>query len=304
MSLAPLEIVDCPKPEKVALGELPKLEFLDIAKLRIDESYQRPVMAYGRKNIAQIVSDFRWNRFSPLIVTPVSVGLFAIIDGQHRAIAAQCIGIKKVPCQIVKIAPNEGGKIFAAINTQITPMSAQYVFKAARASGEEWALALDRVCKKAGIELLTYPVQTDKQKPRQTMIVGTLRARLRQFGPETLAIALEGMMKSPKAEVAGFCRAITVDQALVYVRNTPNALNERAAVIDALSRIDFVTVSGARRGRNTLRGHGPTFLRLINRTDESKILDLRKRRFPLNAIATTLRIPYADVQRVVDGASS
>lgn len=314
MSFAPLETVDCPVPEKVTPGELPRLDWIEIARLRIDESYQRPVMQRGRKNIASIVTDFRWNRFSPLVVTPIPDDLFAVIDGQHRAIGANRLGIKKVPCQIVTVAPKEAGRIFAIINGNVTPMSPQYLFKAELASGQKWAVSLHRICKAAGLEPLTYPVQISKQKPRQTMMIGTLRHRIDRYGGEIVGLALEGMMKSPQAERPGFARSLALDAAISAVHATPDALRNQEATIAALSRIDYASLSRATVVLPKEDGRGrPRYIQkpqlstvpslaLIKNSDREDIIDLQKRRYPPSAIAAKLRLPYAEVQRVLDGA--
>lgn len=314
MKTSALEIIDCPLPAKIAPGDLPKLDWLDISSLRVDESYQRPVMKRGRENIARIVADFHWNRFSPVIVMPVAGGFYAIIDGQHRAIAAQRLGLKQIPCQIVTAAPKEAARIFAIINGNVTPMTPQYLFKAARASGDEWALIVDRICKKADVEILTYPVQISRQKPRQTMMIGTLRHRVSRYGEDIVGLALEGMMKSPRADVPGFARSLGLDAAISAVHATAGALQDRPGTIEALARIDYASLTratirlpklGEARWRPRYMSKPQPSparpLTLIRQSQREQIVDLHKRRFPLNAIATTLRIPYAEVQRVIDG---
>ena len=70
-----------PKP-----GHPPKLEWLALADLRVDPSYQRGITKMGLRTITKIVTAFEWSLFSPLIVAPVpGTSSYAMIDGQHRA---------------------------------------------------------------------------------------------------------------------------------------------------------------------------------------------------------------------------
>ena len=86
-----------------AVGRPPKLDFLPLSKLRIDDGYQRDVSPRGLRTIATIHNDFDWNRFAPLIVARVPGGdLHVIIDGQHRSTAALLRGYELVPCAIVE----------------------------------------------------------------------------------------------------------------------------------------------------------------------------------------------------------
>ncbi len=303
MTLAALEIVDCPRPEQFVPGDEPRLEWIDLSKLRVDQSYQRPVADKGRKNIAAIVAGFRWNRFSPVIVTALADGLFAVIDGQHRAIAAQQLGLKRVPCQVVAVAPREAAAVFAAINGNVTPMTAIALFKAARAAGEKWALDIDRICRKAGVEVLTYPVQIKKQKPCQTMMVGTLRHRIARFGTGIVGLALEGMMRSPQAERPGFVRSLALDAAITRVMATEGALDNREETIEALSRIDYGSLSRAvvmLSGLTEAKPAAPApSLRLVKKDDRERVLDLHGRHYTKAQIAAMTRLPYSEIDRII-----
>ena len=312
---SPLEIVDCPLPPKLDLGDKPRLEWLPVASLRIDTGYQRPIMQKGRANIAHIVQEFSWSRFSPLVVTPIVQGLYAVIDGQHRATAAQRLGITEVPCQIVAVNAGDAASIFSTINGNVTPISAQNIFKAALAAKDEWALTIYRLTNEVGVEILTYPVESRRQKPRQTMMVGTLRQRLSQLGHEMVSLALEGLMASPKSDTPGFVRAMAFDEALIRIKSTPDALANRASTISALSRIDYQSLTSANRTRSTAvrLGHltttiqksipGISPLHIIKADDKAKILDWHRRKYSPSQIAAVTKLPYSEVAKVIAEAS-
>lgn len=303
-----VETVDCPLPAARDFGALPQLKWLPVASLKIDSGYQRSIMAKGRANIALIVAEFSWSRFSPLVVRPIVDGLYAIIDGQHRTAAAKRLGIADVPCQIVAVKPAEAAKIFTAINGNVTPMTPQYLYKAALASGEPWALQIERIAARAKVDVLRYPVPISKQKPRQTMMIGTLRNRLARYGEDLVGLALEGMMAAPGADVPGFARALALDAAIARVHATPDALKDRAATIKALARLNYATLSRAvvslpsiARDQHTRPAAAPPPLTIVNSTQRAKVLDLFSRRYKPSQIAAVMKLPHADVQRIIDG---
>jgi hypothetical protein len=91
------------------------------------KTYQREISRAGSINVERIAEYFGWEKFSPVIVAPVEGGMFSIIDGQHRATAAMLRGIEKVPYEIVHIDRARQAEAFAAINGNITRVSAQVV---------------------------------------------------------------------------------------------------------------------------------------------------------------------------------
>lgn len=88
-------------PVVIDMGPAPKLEWIDISDLVVDDSYQRPIARAGKTNIARIVSNFRWCYFAAVVVSPIEGGKYAIVDGQHRVTAAAILGITSVPCQLI-----------------------------------------------------------------------------------------------------------------------------------------------------------------------------------------------------------
>src|SRR5436190_718407 len=68
--------------EFASAGAKPKLSWIAIDRLRVDETYQRPVDSkISRRNIDRIVREFQWAKFGTVIVAPAHGGhdSFAII---------------------------------------------------------------------------------------------------------------------------------------------------------------------------------------------------------------------------------
>src|SRR3984885_2712674 len=153
------------KPNSTSPGAVPMLQWLKIEDLVVDPAYQRPIVGNGRRNVERIARAFCWSCFAPVVVAPVEGGKFAIIDGQHRTTAAALLGFDSVPCQAVIAAREEQAAAFKAINGTTTPISQMALHAAALVASEPWAVQLAHVCACAEVELLRYPVPTDKQAP-------------------------------------------------------------------------------------------------------------------------------------------
>lgn len=215
MTVRELDTMGILPPFAVDPGAKPELCFLPVASLRVDPAYQRPITKAGRKTIEKIVDGFQWAKFAPLIVTPIRDGLYAIIDGQHRATAALICGFDRLPCNVVDAGAAEASAIFAAVNGTVTPLSVLALFRAARAAGEPWARGVQAACDAAGIEPLTHPVPRSRMKPRQTIAIGTLRKVVAQFGVETVGRVLAAEMARPGADVPGYLNSDRVRQAVL-----------------------------------------------------------------------------------------
>jgi hypothetical protein len=183
-------------------GPAPQLQWIEIARLRVDETYQRQLTKAGRANIARIAANFRWHRFAPVVVSPVPGGFFAIVDGQHRTTAAATIGIEAVPCQVIMADRREQADAFRAINGDVTRIHKMAVFAAAGAAGDEEAARLAAVAARAGVEILRYPVREVDQKPGQTMAIATMQAILDDLGEGVLELTLRGIRQS-QGEMCG-----------------------------------------------------------------------------------------------------
>lgn len=175
----------------VDTGPAPMLQWIDIANLVVDPEYQRPIIGKGRRNVIKIATSFRWSCFAPVVVSPITGGNFAIVDGQHRTTAAALIGITAVPCQVIIATPAEQAKAFKEINGSVTQMTRQALHAAAVAAGDQEALEIEDVCSRAEVTVLRYPLAASEQEPGQTMAVGCLHDCIQTFGKDTVVTALQ-----------------------------------------------------------------------------------------------------------------
>jgi hypothetical protein len=229
------------KPEYVCAGAVPMLQWLRIEDLVVDPTYQRPIVGQGRRNVNQIAQAFSWSCFSPVVVSPVEGGKFAIIDGQHRTTAAALVGFESVPCQIVIAAREQQAVAFKAINGITAPISPMALHAAALVGREPWALEVADVCARADVELLRYPLPVERQSPGQTMAVGVIARCLKHYGRATLITALQCITQTannkPGALTARMIRALCE-----VLDSNHHWRDSGLALLDAFDAIDLAAI--------------------------------------------------------------
>lgn len=171
-------------------GPAPMLQWVAIADLVVDDTYQRPIYGAGRHNVRRIAEGFRWSKFAPVIVAPVPGGKFAIIDGQHRTTAAALRGFESVPAQVIAADPVEQASAFRSINGQVTKVARMSLQRAALAAGDPDAVALDAAVRAGGARLCAYPKAQTQIEAGETMAVGAVAEALRTYGPEVVTLGL------------------------------------------------------------------------------------------------------------------
>ena len=163
------------QPVEPASQPAPQLIWIEIADLVIDDRYQRPLAEGNRAAIRRIAGEFRWSRFSPVLVAPVEGGKYALIDGQHRAYAAALCGFDRIPAMVALVAPEEQALAFIEINTRQIRVRGVTIYRAALSAGEAWAVECrDRVAA-AGCQMMTANWSQSKKKPGMVFSVDLIR---------------------------------------------------------------------------------------------------------------------------------
>lgn len=230
-------------------GERPELQWLKIAKLRIDPRYQREIGQRGANNILAIAQAFSWSKFAPLIVASIGNGLFAVVDGQHGATAAALYGFESVPCVIITADQAAQADAFVAVNANVTAMSPLQIHAARLAAGDKAAVALTDVCLEAGVVICRYPVPANKMKPGETLAVAMLQAQLERFGTETLIAALSCITQTRKGNV-GMIRAQIVEGLCTALKPMPDLCSDLKRLVFTMQTFDFNAQFNAARARS------------------------------------------------------
>lgn len=177
-------------------GPAPMQQWLNIADLVIDDSYQRDLKRGNRGAIRRIAEQFKWSRFSPVFVAPVEGGKYAIIDGQHRTHAAALCGFDSVPCQIVQMTREEQAASFAAVNGLVTKVTAWNILRAAMVAGEDWAVECSRICAAADCTLMTRNGTSSEKQPGEIYAVQLIKKHVTAGDARAVTLTLSGLRRS------------------------------------------------------------------------------------------------------------
>jgi hypothetical protein len=239
-----ISTVGLERPKLVSAGEAPVLDWLRVVDFVVDPTYHGSIAGKARRNVNRIAKGFSWVYFAPLVVTPAAEGKFIIIDGLQRATAAALVGFERVPCQIVIADRDKQAEAFKAINRSTGPVSRMALHAAAHAAGDDSAVLLAKLCARAEVELLHYPVPVDRQSGGQTMAVGAITQCLKRYGEETLITALQCVTQTTNNR-PGILSARMI-KALCVVLDADRARRDSGlALLEAFDAIDLAALQRA-----------------------------------------------------------
>jgi hypothetical protein len=242
MTALPIDIAGHKRPHALPNpGPAPIQQWIEIALLRVDPAYQRPIRSKGAQNVRRIAEAFCWQKFAPVVVAPIEGGFFAIVDGQHRATAAAVIGIERVPCHIIQADPAQQAAAFSAINGNVTPMFAGALWHARREAGDVPAVLLASVLEAAEVTICRYPLAAQYMKPGETLAVGALQSALARYGRDTLITALQCVTQTGDGN-PGMLRAAIISALCKVLHNHPRFREAGARLLEVMDDLDFETV--------------------------------------------------------------
>lgn len=154
----------------------PMLDWVPVAKIVIDDDFQRPLNRNNWDAIKRIAADFQWSRFAPVLLAPIEGGLYSCIDGQHRAHAAAICGFERVPAMITIVSKAEQARAFVHVNSTQIRATAPQVLRAAIAAKEPWAIQCRDAVEAAGCKLMVFNKSTADKKAGEVFAVQLVRA--------------------------------------------------------------------------------------------------------------------------------
>ena len=137
-------------------GEIPVFKWISIDKLFMNKKYQRDHLSRAsKKNIAAIVENFSWSKFTPITAGDNGDGTFNIIDGGHLLSVVKMLGdIPEVPCWVVQEADiRKQSDDFVGINQNRVSVNPFQIFYAQTVAGDEKALKALKFCEDNGIQI-------------------------------------------------------------------------------------------------------------------------------------------------------
>lgn len=186
-------VLSTPKP---ITTRYPDIRMIKVSSLCIDTRYQRIITAKGRGNIRYIVENFDWMHFQPILVAPAPNDMFAVIDGQHRAIAAlNHPEVSSVPACVVEIPPEKQAHVFAEINSHVIVVDALEIHWARLLAGDQAARNVHDCVDDAGLIVArTKPRISNKEDIERAhghvWDVGRIHALLKVFDFSVVSDAL------------------------------------------------------------------------------------------------------------------
>lgn len=185
------------------LGSMPTIEWIHVERLSIDPAYQRSTdNDASRRLVASIAAKFDWRLCAPLVVSRRPDGVLAVIDGQHRTLAAMRRGdIPQLPCCVFGYSgPEEEARMFIAANRARKPMNRLDDFHAALAAADEDALEIQRLVTEAGLTV-TRNTASAAWKPGEIAFTAAIATAIRKHGDAVVSGALTNLAEAFPEEV-------------------------------------------------------------------------------------------------------
>lgn len=207
--------------------------------LAVDPAWQRPVSAAGWRLVRQIAAEFDAGAFGALLGRWEGAR-FAIVDGQHRALAALALGLGVVPC--LALGAGEGAAAFVRVNRARLALTPAQVFHAEAVAGAPEAAALEALLADVGLAVPRFPVAGGLRRG-EVVCVGYLRRMVREGQTGLLRVALEVLVEAEalagpvdKVESSGMCMQGGVKAAVTLVEALMAAgLPDLAGELDRLA---------------------------------------------------------------------
>lgn len=238
--------------------EKPRLFWIAIANLRVDERYQRRI--HGRaseKSVLSIAENFSWAKFAPVVVAEIDdqPDLFAVIDGQHRTTAAALRGVHDVPCLVMKVGFADQADAFAAINGGVTAITTMQLHAARVAAGDPEAVALHEACAEGGVTICRHPIAVADMKVGETFAAVRLARMLKRYSRDVFVAALSCITRTGDGNI-GMVRAPVVEALCAVLDGEPAWGGAGEALIDAMQGFDFFRAYSDARLRAVQEGLG------------------------------------------------
>lgn len=203
------------------LGQKPELLWVDIDKIRVDRNYQRDIRA---NRVAQILREFTWAHFQPVMLAEQPDGTFTVFDGQHRVAAARAHPlIDQVPAAVVRLeASCEEAGAFLGVNTNRTAVSTVEKYHAGIEAGNADMMAVCSVLDEAGCEVIA--ALGVKPAANKTAAVTAIQRAIRTYGDAAVTEACRTLVAAwPKD--TGALHGVMIQALARLYRNNRNIIS-------------------------------------------------------------------------------
>ncbi len=232
-NLRPVAALPFPAGTPVAteFGDEIVRERVDPAELLIDDGYQRDLNRKSYQLIWRMVATFKWRNFKT--PTCVRVGRrLHVVDGQHSAIAAATLKIKKIPVDVVDAATAlDRAEAFVAHNRDRLSMTAFDIHRALVGAGDPHAKDVDRACKEAGVRIIRVISKVIVAKVGDTAAIGLLSQIVKRRGADDAGRILSALVKGGRAPISAAEIAGAEDVMFPADGRDPLSMTQLSAVV-------------------------------------------------------------------------
>lgn len=182
---------DKPLNIKPPIGIPPSPQFLPVASLKVDDTYQRSIEGgASQKLINKIAENWDWRLCLPLLVSRRRGELF-VIDGQHRLEGAKLRpDIPHLPVVVFDFDDEKAeADLFVQANRSRRSMSKLDEFYAALVAGDKRAIEVNDVVTAAGLVVGRVPAW-QYWKPGEVVFISSIQRLLKSAGRPTVQSAL------------------------------------------------------------------------------------------------------------------
>jgi hypothetical protein len=238
------------------IGDAPELAFIEMEKIRVDASYQRPLK---ERRVAQILREFTWAQFGTLMLVDQGDGSFTVYDGQHRLEAAKRHpGIDVVPAAIVKLDQAfEEAQSFLGVNLNRSAISTVEKYYAGLEAGDETMMRICSVLEEAGCEVV--PAGTKSPAPNRTSSISAIERAINAYGDKAVTQACLTLVAAWSKDVGALNGSLIQALARLY-RNNKHMIDEARLVTKLRSKDRKILTADAEALRKMGGGDAPLAL--------------------------------------------
>lgn len=228
--IAPLPTLD-DVARSTDFGPPPVTIDVDPTTLLVDEDYQRDLNRRSMVLIWRMVATFKWRKVKLPTVVRVAGGLH-VIDGQHTAIAAATLGIKKLPCSLVSAGSElDRADAFVAHNRDRLAMTTFDVHRALVRAGDPGALAVAKACEAAKVRIVRVLNKMITPKVGDTAAVGLVRGLVGRRGHDGAVSVLSTLVKARRAPLSA--SEIAAVELAIFPNDDEERLSPKAVELAA-----------------------------------------------------------------------
>lgn len=259
------------------IGPEPRLEWVDVAAIRIDENYQRKLKP---SRVRQILKDFNWAHFGPILLAEHDDGTFTVYDGQHRVEAARRHpDIEAVPAMIVQLEQAfEEAQAFLGVNVNRTAITTVEKYWAGIEAGDPAMMAVCAVLEAAGCDVV--PAATKSAAPGLTSSVSAVDRAIKRYGDQAVTDACLTLREAWPKDAHALNGSLIQALARIY-RNNRRTIDRDRMVQKLISKDRKILTSDAEAMRKISGGDAvaalsKTLVEIYNRGISLNLIELGK----------------------------